>query len=348
MRSLLLALLLLTSGCGVPQRSACSEWLAWFCDPFGRGLASWLFEHYPIIAGVVTVLGLVAVVIGERTGAFKSAHETTDAVVAAIFIGVVGSLLLAGYCLILLIVGMGIACALLGAAIHALGSRRLVLALLLLVGMGCRNQLVSPVECTEFCRSRFDGPAVFYHCEYTQEGGRCDCRCAPAPGWWWPFRNAAIITPRPTHLARDDRHRLHGVRGPALLYPDGWGIWAWHGVHVPRDVIEAPATITAERIISERNAEIRRVMLERMGHERFLAESGAQPIQRDRYGELLRIELPDDEPLVLVRVVNSTPEPDGSRNRYLLRVPPDVRSAQEGVAWTFNVPPGQYAPVAET
>jgi hypothetical protein len=51
----------------------------------------------------------------------------------------------------------------------------------------------------------------------------------------------------------------------------------------------------------------------------------------------------------MVRVDNSTPEPDGSRKPYWLRVPPTVQSAREAVAWTFGVEhPEQYQPLRET
>ena len=57
----------------------------------------------------------------------------------------------------------------------------------------------------------------------------------------------------------------------------------------------------------------------------------------------------DGEPLTVVEVVNSTPEPDGSHRRYFLRVPPDTRTAREAVAWTFGFDdPHQYAITAES
>jgi hypothetical protein len=47
---------------------------------------------------------------------------------------------------------------------------------------------------------------------------------------------------------------------------------------------------------------------------------------------LYRAEIPGDEPLVMVRVLNSTPEADGSRKAFFLRVPPDMSLAQ-AVVW---------------
>lgn len=55
-----------------------------------------------------------------------------------------------------------------------------------------------------------------------------------------------------------------------------------------------------------------------------------------------------DEPLVVVMVDNSTPEPDGTRQRFFLRVPPNVRTAREAVAWTFGLDEDDYNPAIES
>jgi hypothetical protein len=58
--------------------------------------------------------------------------------------------------------------------------------------------------------------------------------------------------------------------------------------------------------------------------------------------------VPGDEPIVAVEVVNSTRAPDGSFKRYWLRVPPEMSTAREAVAWTFGLRATQYAPEKET
>ncbi len=50
-----------------------------------------------------------------------------------------------------------------------------------------------------------------------------------------------------------------------------------------------------------------------------------------------RIDLANDEAVVMVEVLDSTPEPDGTHRTYWLRVPPSNRTAREGVAWTFGL-----------
>jgi len=173
-------------------------------------------------------------------------------------------------------------------------------------------------------------------------------RVARAAGWWWPFGGAALLTERHSSLHRDDQGRIHNETGPAIGYPDGWGVWAVHGVRVPQRVVEAPETLSAREIADEENAEVRRIMLDRFGPERFIRELPALKVQADDFGTLWRANLEDDESLVMVEVVNSTPEPDGSWKTYWLRVPPDVATAHQAVAWTFGMEPDDYHPAKQT
>lgn len=120
--------------------------------------------------------------------------------------------------------------------------------------------------------------------------------------------------------------------------------------------------MTATSILDERNAEIRRVMLEKFGQARFVSELGAEPVASDDFGQLYSVDIPGDELLVMVRVENSTPDPDGSRREYWLRVDPDAyggdaaRVPQAAVASTWRYADGalvyrrygDYRPVVET
>jgi hypothetical protein len=85
-------------------------------------------------------------------------------------------------------------------------------------------------------------------------------------------------------------------------------------------------------------------MVERYGLSRFIRDSNATRIDHDeRWGTLYHRALDNDEPIVMVEVINRSPEPDGSFRHYHLRVPPTCRTALEAVAWTFNMPPQEYA-----
>jgi hypothetical protein len=175
-------------------------------------------------------------------------------------------------------------------------------------------------------------------------------------GWWWALPGISVMTERPRELHLDNEGRLHADSGPAIAYPDAWGVWAWHGVRVPREVIEDPPSLTPQQIDQERNAEVRRVMIERFGMERYIREAKATVLHADTDGlgqprRLLHVPRRDDTPLVVVEVTNSTPEPDGSRHRFLLRVPPQMRTCQQAVAWTFGITGAEaqeFSPVAES
>ncbi|MCF3961613.1 DUF6745 domain-containing protein, partial [Streptomyces fuscigenes] len=167
-------------------------------------------------------------------------------------------------------------------------------------------------------------------------------------GWWWPFERAVVVCERPVELHRDEAGRLDRGDGPALAYADGFALHAWRGMPVPAEFHAELASLTPARIRTEENAELRRVMLEYYGYDRYLDESGATPVQDDETGRLWRIRLDDDEDVVMVEVVNATPEPDGTHRTYWLRVPPATRTARQGVAWTFGVEEADYAPARQT
>jgi hypothetical protein len=109
-------------------------------------------------------------------------------------------------------------------------------------------------------------------------------------GWWWAFSKVAIVTSAPYLLNRDAENRLHCEHGPALAYPDGWAIWAIHGVRVAERVITAPLTLGVQEIAYEPNLGVRRVMLERFGYERFIQQAGLEPVQADCFGRLYRLD----------------------------------------------------------
>ncbi|WP_433225091.1 DUF6745 domain-containing protein [Microtetraspora malaysiensis] len=171
---------------------------------------------------------------------------------------------------------------------------------------------------------------------------------ARSAGWWWPFERVALLCERPLELHLDDLGRLHRAEGPAMLFADGFALNAWHGMPVPAGFGATMAALDPARIRAENNAELRRVMLEHYGYDRYLTGSGASPVHADETGVLWRISLPDDEDVTMVEVVNSTPEPDGTRRTYFLRVPPWIVRARQGVAWTFGVTEEEYQPERET
>ncbi len=162
------------------------------------------------------------------------------------------------------------------------------------------------------------------------------------------FEHHCFISEHPLEYNLDANHALHSEHGPAIAFADHQNVYALRGVTVPADVIEDPSSLTPKRIERESNLEVKRVMIERYGPGKFILDGGAAKIHEDKFGVLYRKDLGNDEPLVMVKVANSTPEPDGSIRNYFIRVPPTTRTAREGVAWTFGFASNDYKPEKET
>jgi hypothetical protein len=172
-----------------------------------------------------------------------------------------------------------------------------------------------------------------------QSFGVCEplLKAAEAGLWrFWVTERELIAVPRPSF--RVEGERLHGASGPAVSWPNGARYWFWRGVRVPEQVIAAPRLISLADIDDEPNAEVRRVMVERYrtgeeihGAVAYLRDAGAERLDHDEvFGTLWRRRMRWDEPIVMLEVVNRTPEPDGSYKHYWLRVHPELRPLPPG------------------
>jgi hypothetical protein len=211
-----------------------------------------------------------------------------------------------------------------------------------------------PLVSSTYCGGQFDAGRLCYE-DYKQQTHRSGSfvvrgmmdvaqQCGP----WWPYADTCVVSARPTQITVDSSNRLHNPHGPALLYADEFKVWALHGVVMEKVMIKRLAHLSARRIEMTRNVEQRRALMEFYGEARYLKETGARIVHRDDFGTLYRKEEPEGEPLVMVKVVNSTPEPDGTYKDYFLRVPPTVHKAKDAVAWTFGLEPDIYAPQIQT
>lgn len=135
--------------------------------------------------------------------------------------------------------------------------------------------------------------------------------------------NVLFLVPIPRTLKTDDNNLLHSATGPAIEWLD-MSTYHWHGVAVQERIITAPETITVEQIQSTGNVELRRVLMERMGYDRYIQESGAVSRASDAFGTIWHSTIQGDEDMYVIEVVNSTPEPDGHHKHYWLRFDPSA------------------------
>jgi len=181
-------------------------------------------------------------------------------------------------------------------------------------------------------------------------------------GMFWLFPEVAFVVDRPEILSVNANGALHSEVGPAVRFRDGLALHAVHGVAVPDRVFEHPEDLTVDEIDREANSEVRRVMIDRMGRQRYLELARARRFHEDetgvlwRHGAVVERSVPGrhrsilrhTRPVAFVEVVNGTAEPDGTFKRYFLRVPPNMQTAREAVAWTYGLSADQYVPVKRT
>lgn len=163
-------------------------------------------------------------------------------------------------------------------------------------------------------------------------------------GWWWPGDELCVVSERPVSVSVGD-NGLHADDGPAIEYPDGWGMHSWHGTRVPAWVIHDPA---ADRITAEPNVEVRRCAIERIGWEAYIDQArlrliSVAPDPGNEGSELQLYDMPKGRVLL---AVNGSLERDGERRRYGLTVPAYLDDPLEAAGWTYGLSGHQYAQLA--
>lgn len=205
----------------------------------------------------------------------------------------------------------------------------------------------TPVEATSEARIRLgldevgeaQGPAIAIHLEYDN-------------GFFG----------RPTHVQIDggERQTLRQFRRRVTSDTVRWRV----GQTIGHQSQLADPFYDGFRAVGYSTADARRLarVEERAQMERERTGARQDPIRQlptpefridhtDETGTLWRKEWPAEAriaPEAWIEVTNSTPEPDGTFARYMIRVRPDVKTAREAVASTFGLTAEQYNPEKET
>jgi len=145
-----------------------------------------------------------------------------------------------------------------------------------------------------------------------------------------------IVSDFPEVLHIDDQNRPHCEDGPSHRWRDGWSIYYWHGVQIPKEWIEDRASLTATIALAEGNIERRRAACEIVGWDRIIVELSGKTIDYDedeQIGELVEIDLPGAGRSRFLRVLCAT------GRRFAIPVPLTVKTALEANAWTYDISP---------
>ena len=155
---------------------------------------------------------------------------------------------------------------------------------------------------------------------------------AQAAGWYLPHEHICWVSERPNILHLNKRNQLHCETGPALAYPDSLAIYALNGVLMKAEYIITPAEQMDPRtILKERNVDIRRELLRKVGVSRMLKfgkeidhQGSYKLIDMSRLFKGFEIHY---APYLLME----SPSVDGAQ--HLEGVSPDCRTVGQAINW---------------
>jgi hypothetical protein len=153
----------------------------------------------------------------------------------------------------------------------------------------------------------------------------------------------------PTRIMWYRDGRKHGI--DADIY--GSITYYFENIRIPTKYYQAmsnPDLLTVEEVLAHSNAEVKYVGIKIIGYNKIKKHKNCKIVNtcKETGMELFKISGIFTEPVCVLKVINSTAEPDGTFKEYFLTVPPEMKTAKEAVAWTFRMTPEEYAPSQET
>ena len=153
----------------------------------------------------------------------------------------------------------------------------------------------------------------------------------------------------PTRVIWYKDGRKHGIDADKF----GSITYYYENIRIPpkfHQAVSNPDLLSVEEVLTHPNTECRYVGIKIIGHEKIRKSKKCKLIDVcDKTGmELFSISDIFVDPILYIKVINSTMEPDGTYKNYYLCVPPNMKTCKEAVAWTFRMEESEYQPSQET
>lgn len=152
-------------------------------------------------------------------------------------------------------------------------------------------------------------------------------------GWILPYKNICFVGDKPQVINLNKKYLLHAEENLAIQFRDGNGFYAYEGVIIPSKYGKLSAENWESKwLLEEKNAELRRVLIQGLGYDRIAAELEAEEIDSWREYTILRfnkiIDDIDKQPVCLLKMICPS-----TNFIHALRIPPDFDSAREAIKW---------------
>lgn len=189
-------------------------------------------------------------------------------------------------------------------------------------------------EICDFCFS-------VLRCEYDRIKWQALQSLTTQCGWIFPYEKVCLVCDRPRILSFDSQYRLHAEGAPAIQFADGYSVYSYHGVTLPEKYGKLhPHEWQPQWLLEEKNAGLRRVLIQGIGYDRICEELAAVVLDTWQEYTLLKIDTTVDfEPIYLLKMTCPS-----TGFIHALRVPPDINSAREAIRWVnWGVDPEDFS-----
>ncbi|MBD2486850.1 hypothetical protein H6G77_04645 [Aulosira sp. FACHB-615] len=155
------------------------------------------------------------------------------------------------------------------------------------------------------------------------------------------YEKVCLVCERPCKVSFDQENILHAEGEAAVQFSDGYNIYAYHGVRLPEKYGElSPTQWSAKWLLEEKNAELRRVLIQGIGYSRIIEE--LQAVELDIWEEYTLFKINSDidvEPIYLLKMTCPS-----TQRINVLRVPPDIQSAKDAICWVnWGIAPEEFS-----
>jgi hypothetical protein len=100
-------------------------------------------------------------------------------------------------------------------------------------------------------------------------------------GWFLPRKNLCWMAER-HNILHLKNNRPHCENGPAVVYPDGWSVWALNGICMKPQYVMTPADkLTPAIVLKEKNVDQRRELIRKIGVIRMIDQGKVIDTQGD-------------------------------------------------------------------
>jgi hypothetical protein len=155
----------------------------------------------------------------------------------------------------------------------------------------------------------------------------------------YPLDNICIFADKFMYLKRNSSGQLHSDGSPCIEYKDGYKLWYLNGIDVGENIVMTPSEkLNPELVLKEKNADIQREIIRKIGAERCIKKLGAteldiwtDPKTNLKY-KLLNFKLNNIDRKYMYF------EHAGLKNVWYAKpVPPEVKKASYGRAWILSM-----------